>query len=188
LFWEDKWQQEPTLLREDLLDLKKETDNKGLFKVKDFWDQTNSEGKWRTWKNMDYREDNPLKAKAEALVTLLEQRKILVTGEHDQLIWGNNNAGTFNFKEAKRILLELDSNVPNRVWQNIWRHQGWMKIKLFMWLVHHNKILTWDNIRKRGFLGPSRCQLYDAQEETVEHLLSNFIFTSWLWTAFATIF
>ena len=47
-FWEDKWQQEPTLLREDFVDLKKETDTKGLLRVKYFWDQTNSEGKWRT--------------------------------------------------------------------------------------------------------------------------------------------
>jgi len=80
LFWEDKGQQEPTLLSENLLDLKKETNTKILFKVKDFWDQTNSEGKWRTWKKMDYREDSPLKDKAQALVTVLEQKKILVTG------------------------------------------------------------------------------------------------------------
>jgi len=63
-----------------------------------------------------------------------------------------------------------------------------MKTKLFMWLVQHRKILTWDNIRKRGVLGPSRCQLYEAQEETMEHLLNNCIFTSRLWDSFATIF
>jgi len=95
---------------------------------------------------MDYREDSPLKAKAEALLTMLEQRKILVTGGHDQLRWGNNTADTFNLKKEKHILLELDSNELDRVSQNIWRHQGWMKSKLFMWLVHHKKILTWDNI------------------------------------------
>jgi len=116
LFWEDKWQQEPILLREDLLDLKKYTDTQRLFKVKDFWDQTNSEGKWRTWKNLDNREDNPLKAKEEVLLTMLEQRKILVTGGYDQRRWGNNNAGTFNLKEAKCILLEMDSNESDRVW------------------------------------------------------------------------
>eukprot|EP00253_Pinus_taeda_P019460 PITA_19460 len=157
LFWEDKWQQEPTLLKEDFLDLKKDTDTKGLSKVKDFWDQTNSARKWRTWRNIDYRDDNPLKAKAEAFMKMLEQRKILVTGGHDQLRWGNNNEGTFNLKETKHILLELDSLAPDRIWKNLWRHQGWMKIKLFMWLVHHKKILTWDNIQKRGVLGPSRC-------------------------------
>eukprot|EP00253_Pinus_taeda_P021775 PITA_21775 len=51
-----------------------------------------------------------------------------------------------------------------------------------MWLVQHRKILTWDNIRKRGILGPSRCQLCEAQEETMEHLLNSYnevLATNW---------
>jgi len=36
LFWEDKWQQEPMLLREDFMRIKQETDSQGLIKVKDF--------------------------------------------------------------------------------------------------------------------------------------------------------
>lgn len=87
--------------RENLLYLKKETGTKRLFKVKYFLDQTNNEGKWRTWKNLDHREDNPLKSKAKALLIILEQRKILVIGGHDQLRWGNNNVVTFNLKEQK---------------------------------------------------------------------------------------
>lgn len=63
-----------------------------------------------------------------------------------------------------------------------------MKIKLFICLVHHKKILTWDNIRKKGMLGPSRCQLCEAEEEKMEHLLNSCIFTSRLWNFFATVF
>lgn len=129
-----------------------------------------------------------MKVNVDALLKMLDQRKIIVSEGHDQLIWGNNNEGTFNIKEAKNIFLELDSYVPDRVWQNLWRHQGWMKIKLFMWLVHHKKILTWENIQKRGVLGPSRCQFFEAQEEKMEHLLNNYIFTSRLWDTFTTIF
>jgi len=113
-----------------------------LSKVKYFWDHTNSAEKWSTWRNIDSRNDSPLKTKTEALMKMLKQRKILLTGGQDQLRWGNNNEGTFNPKEAKGILLEMDSHVLDRIWQNLWKHQGWMKIKLFMWLVHHKKILT----------------------------------------------
>eukprot|EP00253_Pinus_taeda_P020137 PITA_20137 len=188
LFWEDRWQQEPILLREDLEDLKAETDTKELTKVKDFWDQNNSLGKWRNWRDFDLRNDSHLKDKAKRLMKMLEQRKILVSRGHDQLRWGHYNEGTYNLKEAKLILLELDSHDPDRIWQNLWKHQGWMKIKLFMWLVLPRKSMTWDNIRKRGILGPSRCQLCEAQEETMEHLLNNCIFTSRLWDTFASIF
>jgi len=118
----------------------------------------------------------------------VEQRKILVAEGQDQLRWGNNKEGTFNLKEAKSILLELNPLVLDKIWQNLWRHQGWMKIKLFMWVVYHRKILTWDNIRKRGVQGPSRCLLCEDQEETLEHLLNNCIFTSWLWDLFVVIF
>jgi len=119
---------------------------------------------------------------------MVEQRKILMLEGQDQLRWGNNNEGAFNLKEAKLILLELNSQAPDNIQQDLWRHQGWIKIKTFMWLVQHRKILTWDNIRKRGILGPSKFQLCEAQEEMMEHLLNNLIFTSSLWDSFATVF
>eukprot|EP00253_Pinus_taeda_P028919 PITA_28919 len=188
LFWEDKWQQEPTLLKEEFLGLKHETDNQGLVKVKDFWDQAHNTGKWRTWKKINGREDSTLNSKAKTLKQMMDQRMILVTEGQDQLKWGSNKEGNFNIKEEKGILLGLEAQAPVRIWQKLWRSKSWMKIKLFMWLVHHRKILTWDNIRKRGMLGPSRCQLCEAQEETMEHLLNSCIFTSRLWDFFATLF
>ena len=57
-----------------------------------------------------------------------------------------------------------------------------------MWLVHHRKILTWDNIIKRGMLGPSICKLCEAQEETMEHLLNSYNYTSRLWNVVSNIF
>jgi len=188
LFWEEKWQQEPKLLTEDYLGLKQETDNQGLVKVKDFWQHALNTEKWRTWKIIDGREDRTLNDKAETLKKMLDQRMILVTEGQDQLRWGNNKEGNFNIKEAKGILLGLESQAPVRSWQKLSRNRRWMKIKLFMWLVHHRKILTWDNIRKRGMLGPSRFQLCEAQEETMEHLLNSCIYTSRIWDFFASIF
>jgi len=117
LFWEDKWQQEPILLKEDFLDLKHDTGSHGLIKVKDFWDNTQQMEKWRIWTNIDCRNNNPLKTKAEELMKKVEQRMILVSWGQDQLRWGNNKEGTFNLKEAKGILIELDPQVPEKIWQ-----------------------------------------------------------------------
>jgi len=89
----------------------------------------------------------------------LDRRKNFISEGNDQLRWGNNNEGALNLKEAKLILLGLDSHAPDKAWQRLWKQQGWMKIKLFTWLVQHRKILTWDNITKRGIMWPSRCQL-----------------------------
>eukprot|EP00253_Pinus_taeda_P030148 PITA_30148 len=187
IFWEDKWQKEPMILKEDFFSLKQEIVSQGLNKVKDFWDISQIQGKWRSWRSIDFIDDNPMKIKAEALRSLLKQRMVLVTEGQDQLRWGNNNKGIFNLMEAKGILLGLDSSVLGKTWQHLWKYQGWMKIKIFMWLVHHKKILTWDNIRKRGVLGPSRCQLCEELEETMEHILNSFSYTTWLWDYFSNI-
>eukprot|EP00253_Pinus_taeda_P009779 PITA_09779 len=40
----------------------------------------------------------------------------------------------------------------------------------FAWLVYYNKNLTWENLRKRSWNGPSRCPLCGLEEETNIHL------------------
>lgn len=83
LFWEDRWKQEPILLKEDLKEIKAETDANGLIKVNDFWDHSNVAGKWRKWRKLDLRDDNSLKDKAEILMQELDRRKILVSEGND---------------------------------------------------------------------------------------------------------
>lgn len=138
------------MVKEDFLDLIQESDSQGLIKVKDFWIHSQLMEKWRIWRNIDCRNNNLLETKVEELRKIIEQRKILVAEGQDELRWGDKKQGTFNLKEAKKILLELDPLVLHKIWQNLWKHPGWMKIKLFMWVVYHKKILTWDRIRKRG--------------------------------------
>ena len=69
---------------------------------------------------MVYRDNSPLKAHEEALIAILEQRKILISAGSDQLRWGNNNEGTFNLKEAKHIALGLDFTNPDGLWKDLW--------------------------------------------------------------------
>lgn len=126
--------------------IKQETDFHGLIKVRDFWNLPHDTKKWRSWRKIECRGDGPIKAKTKELMKILEQRKILVTEGQDQLRWGQNNEGIFDIKEAKIITLNLEPCILAKSWHKIWSHQGWMKIKLFMWLVHHKKILTWENI------------------------------------------
>jgi len=62
-----------------------------------------------------------------------------------------------------------------------------MKIKLFIWLVHQRKILTWENLLEKGFIGPSKCYLCGSQEEMMDHLLKLCPFTSNVWDWVASI-
>jgi hypothetical protein len=73
-------------------------------------------------------------------------------------------------------------------WDKLWNSPQWPKIKIFQWIILHNRILTWDNLRKRGFIGPSRCHLCQTQEETTNHILDGCAYTAELWDWAARIF
>ena len=56
-----------------------------------------------------------------------------------------------------------------------------LKIILFGWLVLKNKVLTWDNIKKRTWLGLGRCVLCGAFEENINHLFTSCDFFHYVW-------
>lgn len=65
-----------------------------------------------------------LNSREKTLKRILDHRMILVTEGQDQLRWGNKKEGKFNIKEAKYILLGLESQASNRTWQKLSRHKG----------------------------------------------------------------
>jgi hypothetical protein len=84
-------------------------------------------------------------------------------------------------KEARHYIADQDQEDPLQQWDKLWNNPQWPKIKNFKWLVLHNRILTWENLRKRGFIGPSRCHLCQAKEETTNHLLDECNYTTEIW-------
>jgi hypothetical protein len=101
----------------------------------------------------------------------------------DKLIWiGGDNSSILSVKFFYNALAK-----------NLWQHQsgGWrrhmwswdvvLKIRLFTWLVVENTILTWDNLQKKGWVGPCLCHLCSRDSETVLHLFVNCIFTQHVW-------
>jgi hypothetical protein len=68
--------------------------------------------------------------------------------------------------------MDQDQENPEKQWENIWKIPQWPKLKMFKWIVLHNRILTWDNLMKRGFIGPSHCHICEFKEEKTDHLLN----------------
>jgi len=106
----------------------------------------------------------------------------------DQLIWGHKDGGEFNLKEVCHYIMNQDQEDPAQQWVKLWNSPQWPKIKIFQWLILHNLILTWENLRKHGFIGPSRCPLCEEKEETMNHLLDECTLTAEVWDWAASIF
>ena len=90
----------------------------------------------------------------------------------------------FNKKDGKLTAAKayeciVKSHLPtsgNRLFTSLWSLTLPRKIGCFSWLVLKNKVLTWDNLQKRGKIGPVICPLCRAGEETVLHLFSRCMF------------
>jgi zinc-binding in reverse transcriptase len=98
----------------------------------------------------------------------------------DTIIWRWNSSGLFTTQSAYQLLVfrgVIDHNYT--VW---WSVHVPLKIKLFMWLTHHKKILTKDVLSKRGWLGATQCRLC-AAEEIINHLFfqCSFVQDVWFW-------
>lgn len=53
---------------------------------------------------------------------------------------------------------------------SIWETNSQLKMKLFLWLVLNNRNLTWDNLMRKGKIGPGICFLCLKGGEDNQHL------------------
>ncbi|CAN1195894.1 hypothetical protein LINPERHAP2_LOCUS43311, partial [Linum perenne] len=68
----------------------------------------------------------------------------------------------------------------------VWRKLIPSKISGFIWQVFHKSISTFDNLAKRGFVGPSICVLCRADLESVSHLFLGCRFSCSIWSTFSS--
>eukprot|EP00253_Pinus_taeda_P024057 PITA_24057 len=116
----------------------------------------------------------------QSLAEELQKRQILKATEQDKLRWGYEEKGTYTTKEAYHIIIK-DQLTKDKLWEKIWSPPIWPKISTFLWLLSHNRILTWDNLRKRKFEGPSICLNCKMEEETAVHLMQLCPFSRKMW-------
>lgn len=66
-------------------------------------------------------------------------------------------------------------------WRLVWKAETLPKIKFFLWILLRGKVVTVENLRKRGIIGPSGCPNCQNEEETIQHLFIDCSFASACW-------
>lgn len=97
---------------------------------------------------------------------------IFRTTKHDYLIWRNSDGvESINVRDIYRLLISDSRQQSISSFPSIfWKTGCQSKMVFFSWLTFHNKNLTWENLKKRGWLGPGLCPLCSSAEEDNSHL------------------
>eukprot|EP00253_Pinus_taeda_P010319 PITA_10319 len=149
--------------------------------VNQYWQQHSTNDNWREWINFNSELSEDNNHTAQTLNASIFKRKIRKTEENDKLRWGLKGNGNYSLKEARNIL-EKDEQGEIQQWHSkVWDNLLWSKIRTFLWLLMRNKTLTWDNIHKKGFVGPSRCPMCLRKPESLNHLFNTCDWADQLW-------
>ena len=71
--------------------------------------------------------------------------------------------------------------------RSIWNPIVPPKLGFFAWEVSWGKVLTLDQLKKRGITLANRCFLCEEEEETIDHMLIHCPTTRMLWDLFLVI-
>lgn len=90
----------------------------------------------------------------------------------DKIFWNGERLGGFSVKSALRIIrneyVQLTGN--SACWKKVWRLQLPQRIKFFLWLLFHDRLMTNSNRFLRWITTDPRCFICGSVEENNEHI------------------
>lgn len=85
---------------------------------------------------------------------LLESQLLLYKlkpDREDHLIWTLNQSGSYSVCSTYIAFTPpKPAKFPPTIWQKVWKSHAWPKGQFFLWSAVHDKILTGDQLCKRG--------------------------------------
>jgi len=90
----------------------------------------------------------------------------IFTDANDNISWKFGKSGRFSVKSCYDAMTTNDSGMYHK---RIWKSAVPAKIKIFLWLMYNNAVLTKDNMIKRKWTGDLTCYFCD-KVENLSHL------------------
>ncbi|CAN1165449.1 Putative ribonuclease H protein At1g65750 [Linum perenne] len=99
----------------------------------------------------------------------------------DAKVWGLESNGRFSVKSAYNLIKDFDSSIHGNRWSKIWKWDGPNKVRHFMWLVSHDKLMTNAERAKRRFTDVEECGFCNQGREDINHILRCCSFAQEVW-------
>lgn len=121
---------------------------------------------------------------AVRLTALLDT--VVISESEDSRVWKHTKDGIFTVKSCYDAL--STKNLADFPYRAVWNSKVPTKISFFIWLVHHNSILTQDVLMGRGRPMANRCIMCKLEAETTNHLLLHCPVATKIWNFFYDAF
>lgn len=102
---------------------------------------------------------------------------VSLSDRKDKLFWKLEARGTFSVGSLYRSLKRAKVPFP---YSFLWKIKIPLKIKVFLWLVSKESILTRDVLKQRGGRGSDLCP-FCARKETIDHLFFHCSLSRFIW-------
>lgn len=89
----------------------------------------------------------------------------------DLVYWQDGTKGKFSIKSAIRIMRHETDTLDEACWDAVWRAPVQQRIRAFLWLSCHDRILGNLNRFKRHMTDATKCFICDAPEESTLHII-----------------
>lgn len=114
---------------------------------------------------------------------------VSLSSDPDELAWVQN-CDSLSVSNCYSNLLWLrrlffDPGVMFFQWEKVWIHGLPSKVSFLLWLIVRDRVLTHNNLQRRGFSIVSQCLLCHNASEDVDHLFCNCEFTREVWDYFS---
>ncbi|KAF5463697.1 hypothetical protein F2P56_013842 [Juglans regia] len=174
LFWHDLWCGNTVLKLEFPALFRIARDQNAA--VCDLYCSSNNKVEWNVIFNRDVNDWEVDEVKA-LLVKLYSSK--LVEDREDCMVWIPAGNAKFSVSSYYRILSSHSSCVFP--WKSIWKVKVPSKVAFFRWVASLGKVLTTENLRRRGLFIADWCVLCKRDGESVNHLFVHCKVTRFLW-------
>ena len=100
--------------------------------------------------------------------------------------WSGSSSGAFLVSSFYQLL--VGEGAIDFPWRVIWFTGLPPKVSFFVWTAALNRILTFDNLMRRGWVLVNRCCMCETAGESVNHLLVHCSVAAQLWSIVLSIF
>ena len=105
------------------------------------------EGQWHKWKGKGQWRNAPETTQWNNFDKEMKTKKLVATNGEDILRWGYRIKGMFAIEEGYYLKSNNHQDIAVPIWHKIWREKFWSKVEYFLWLLSHQKTLTWDHLQ-----------------------------------------